>query len=75
MWEINTVLVNNGKQVNALLEDNYEPFAVSTDSWGERIWFKREIKEKPIAFHNQPPMFDKGRSRRTSVKTKGESSS
>lgn len=41
MWEIATALTHNPTEIDKLLREGYEPFAVTTDAWGERIWLKR----------------------------------
>ena len=71
MWTIATALVRNVGGLENLLEEGYEPFAVTTDSYGDRIWLKRKVEEKVIETDNQPDKPEQGASRRTAKKPKG----
>jgi len=48
MWEVASVSINDAEKVTAYLRDNYEPFAVTADYRGERIWLRKELKDDKV---------------------------
>lgn len=46
MWKLASVSVRNNEQVEYYLRQGYEPFAVTSEYGGERLWLKcKEVKE------------------------------
>jgi len=68
MWEIASAI--RPEDVENFLQQGYEPFAVTIDTQGERIWLKKELKElkelkeSNAEIHSQQDRAHKGRSRR-----------
>ena len=68
MWELVPVPVGRKDVVESCLRENFEPFAVSTDSNSfVTIWFKRETNE----IHSKQPKPKPRASRGTTKKSEG----
>ena len=53
MWSLVTTLVSDKEKVEQYLSQGYEPFTVSSDPRGERVWLKKELTPEDIEFERK----------------------
>ena len=74
MWDISAVMSSSQEEVERFLHRGYEPFAVTSNDNGERIWLKKFISTKEelkdAKIHSKQGQSDKGRGRRSASKPK-----
>jgi hypothetical protein len=60
MWNLISVSASDPGKVKDFLNYDYEPFAVSQDMGGERIWLKKRIENE--IYSSKPRRSNRGRS-------------
>lgn len=70
IYGLASMIASDTEQVELYLRQGWEPFAVSSDMNGERIWMKRIVNE----IHHEQDGANEGTSRRASRKTKAKDS-
>lgn len=68
MWQLLSAMVRDKERVELYLKEGYEPFTVSPDVRGERVWFKKEVED--IEVYSKPKQPIKGRSGKNSSESK-----
>ena len=70
MWMLSSAMVSNREVIERFLQEGYEPFAVTLDVRGERVWFKKEVEELKSEVHSKSEQHKQRRSRKTAPKSK-----